>query len=191
MDSEGARGPEGATCPGCGGTATRAVPDVCADHDAVRSGLADRLAGKPETASRFDSGLHFVEGTVMAGVCAGLAYSGVQSGNPLYTIGGSLLAVLLFAGTLLVIRGEARGRRRVAQGEERADRLWTAASYCSSCAAVFFPGGDPWQGSLTPEQFRKYVWTDAGYGEQLDAELQDVDLPPGIPVRPGGAPDHV
>ncbi|GAA3786074.1 hypothetical protein ACFS5L_38115 [Streptomyces phyllanthi] len=191
MVSEGAREPARVTCPGCGDSAAaRAVPEICADPASVPDGLADRLARQPDAASRGDSWLHFAEGLLMAGVGAALAYSGIQSDEPLYTIGGSLLAVLLFAGTVLVVRGEARGRRVVEAGEERASELWRPASYCSACGTVFFPGGDPWEGPLTPEQFQKFVWTEAGYGKHLDTELKDVALPPGIPVRAGGSPDH-
>jgi hypothetical protein len=141
-------------------------------------------------ASRGDSWLHLVEGLLLSGVGAALAYSGTQSGEPLYTVGGSLLAVLLFTGTVLVIRGEARQRRVVEAGEERAEELWRPASYCSACGTVFYPRGDPWQGRLTPGQFQKLVWTEAGYGEQLDESLKRVALPPGMPVRAGGTPDH-
>lgn len=181
-------------CPGCGGAATaRTVPEACADPASVREGLADRLAGQPEAASRGDSYLHLAEGLLLTGVCAGLAYSGVQNDKPLYTIGGSLLTVLLLVGTILVIRGERRERRVVAAGKERAEELWRSASYCSACAAVFFPGGAPWQGLLTPEQFKKFVWTNAGYEKQLDDKLKEVPLPPGIPVHlvhpEGGSPD--
>ncbi|MEW2402982.1 hypothetical protein [Streptomyces sp. NPDC046862] len=144
--------------------------------------------------SRGDSALHVVEGALMTGVGAGLAYSGVQLDKPLYTIGGSLLAVLLFVGTILVVGGEARQRRVVAAGEARAEELWHSACHCSGCGAVFYPGGTPWPGPLTPEQFQKYVWTEAGYPNELEQKVKDVALPPGIPVRDpvhqAGAADH-
>ncbi|MPY61625.1 hypothetical protein [Streptomyces spongiae] len=168
----------------------RTVPETCADPESVHSGLSDRLARQPGTASRGDSVLHFVEGALMTGVCAGLAYSGTQGDKPLYTIGGSLVAVLLLVGTIVVIRGEVRVRGAVAAGETRAGELWRSASYCSGCGSVFYPDGTPWQGPLTPEQYQKYVWTEAGYDKQLEQKVKDVTLPPGIPVRQTGAPDH-
>lgn len=191
MESEGAAGPDGTICPGCAGTSARPVPDVCADAGAARDGLADRLAGTPAAATRTDMVTHLAEGLVMTGVCAGLGHSGFRDGDLPFAVGCSLLAVLLLAGTVWVVRGEVRGRRLVAAGRAEADRLWTPALYCPSCAAVFCPGGDPWQGLLTPEQFRKYVWTEAGYGPQLEDDVRDTDLPPGLPVRSGGTPDHV
>ncbi|MFJ9583637.1 hypothetical protein [Streptomyces acidicola] len=190
MESVGAEEPARANCPGCGGAEVRTVQETCADPASVHDGLSDRLASGPGVASRGDSWLHFVEGALMTGVCAGLAYSGVQDDKPLYTIGGSLLAVLLFIGTAVVIRGEARERRVVVAGRARAEELSRSASYCSGCASVFYADGTPWQGVLTPEQYQKYVWTEAGYGTRLDARAKDVALPPGIPVRQGGAPDH-
>lgn len=156
----------------------------------MRDGLSDRLARTPGVASRFDGCLHFVEGMVMAGIGVALAWSGIDKDEPLYTIGGSLLAVLLFIGTIVVVRNEGRDRALVAAGEHRADALWRSAYYCPGCASVFCPGGTPWQGLLTPEQFKKLVWTEAGYGKQLEERFDDVDLPPGILTGPGGPQDH-
>ncbi|MET7854794.1 hypothetical protein ABZV51_20120 [Streptomyces avermitilis] len=191
MPTESAHGPVGVICPSCGESAVRAVEETCADEASVRDGLSDRLAKAPGVTSGFDSGLHFVEGMLMVGVGAALAYSGVDNDKPLYTIGGALLAVLLFVGTILVVRGEARERDVVNAGEHRAGRLWRPAHYCSGCASVFCPGGSPWEGLLTPEQFQKYVWTEAGYGKQLDPAVSDLELPPGIRTGPEGAQDHV
>lgn len=190
MESVGGQGPVGATCPGCGAAEVRTVQEICADPASVHDGLSDRLASRPGVASRGDSWLHFVEGALMTGVCAGLAYSGAQDDKPLYTISGSLLAVLLLIGTIVIIRSEARERRVVAAGRTRAEELSRSASYCSGCASVFYPDGTPWQGLLTPEQYQKYVWTEAGYGKRLDAKAKDVALPDGIPVHQGGTPDH-
>jgi hypothetical protein len=156
----------------------------------MRDGLSDRLARTPGVASRFDGCLHFVEGMVMVGVGAALAYSGIDNGKPLYAVGGSLLAVLLFVGTIVVVRGESRERSLVEAGEPRADALWRSAYYCPGCASVFCAAGTPWQGLLTPEQFKKLVWTEAGYAKQLEERFEDVDLPPGILTGPGGAQDH-
>ena len=175
----------------------RTVPDACADPDSPRSGLSDRLAKSPAVESTFDSFLHFLEGMALTGVCAGLAQHGVQDDKPLFTIGGAILAVLLFVGTLWVIRGESRERATVAAGMPRADALWTPAHHCASCESVFYPTGGPWPGPLTTDQFKKYVWTEAGFGPQLDERLKAVELPPRTPTGavaptgPEGTPDHV
>lgn len=177
-------------CPGCGSAGARTVPEICADHGAMRDGLADRLARSPDAPSRFDTGLHFLEGMLMVGIGVALAYGGIDNDKPLYTIGGSLLAVLLFVGTIVVVRGEGRERAIVAAGEPGAEVLWRSAYYCPGCASVFCPGGTPWQGLLTPEQFKKFMWTEAGYGKQLEEPFKDVEVPPGILTGPGGAQDH-
>ncbi|GAA2247162.1 hypothetical protein GCM10010145_12850 [Streptomyces ruber] len=192
MQSDEAPRPVGVTCPGCGGSgpAVRAVPDVCADPEARRDGLADRLTQGPGLTSRSDTVVHTIEGLLLVFVGAALAHSGIRSGEPLYTVGGSVLAVLMLAVTAGVVRSEIR-ERRVQAGRPRADALWRAASHCSGCGAVFFPGGVPRSRPLTPEQFRKYVWTEAGYGDQLDERARDAAPPPTDPARPGGVPDHV
>ncbi|MGR6973428.1 hypothetical protein ACU639_28200 [Streptomyces cynarae] len=184
METESAPGAVEVKCPGCGSAAARAVPEVCADHASMREGLADRLARSPDAPSRFDSCVHFLEGMLMVGVGAALACSGVAHHQPLYTAGGSLLAILLLVGTVVVVRGEARERAFVTAGEARAEALWRPAYHCAGCASVFCPGGTPWHGLLTPEQFKKFVWTEAGYDKQLEERFADVDLPPGIPAGP-------
>ncbi|WP_333745508.1 hypothetical protein [Streptomyces sp. IBSBF 2950] len=178
--------PAPVTCPRCGasGPAVRTVPDACADPDSRRSGLSDRLSKAPGAHSRFDSFTHFLEGMVLAGIGAGLAHSGVQSDKPLYTVGGSILAVLLFAGTLWVIRGEARERAAVTAGGPRADALWRPAHHCASCDGVFYPTGSPWPVPLTTDQFRKYVWTEAGFERYMEGRLATVELPPRTPAGP-------
>jgi hypothetical protein len=173
----------------------RTVPDACAAPDSPRSGLSDRLAKAPGVHSAFDSFTHFLEGMVLAGIGAGLAYSGVQNDKPLYTVGGTILAALLFVGTLWVIRGEARERATVAAGKPRAEHLWQSAHYCASCESVFYPSGSPWPGPLTTDQFRKYVWTEAGFDKQIDERLRKVELPPRTPTGSGhsgpqGGPGH-
>ncbi|MGW0826043.1 hypothetical protein [Streptomyces sp. NPDC002845] len=190
MPTESAHGPVEVICPGCGASGVRTVPEACADPVSEREGLTDRLAMTPEVPDRLDSLIHFLEGMVLAGLGGALAYSGVTNGEPLHTTGGSLLAVLLFFGTLWVIRGEIRERSVVAVGEGTAEKLWRPAYYCPSCASVFCPGGTPWQGLLTPEQFKQYVWTEAGFEKRLEAKVKDVELPPGTPTRPGGSPNH-
>ncbi|MFE7839825.1 hypothetical protein ACFU53_28330 [Streptomyces sp. NPDC057474] len=182
-------------CPRCGasGSSVRTVPDACAAPDSPISGLSDRLAKAPGADSRFDSFMHFLEGMALAGVGAGLAYNGVQDDRPLFTAGGAVLAVLLCVGTLWVIRGESRERAAVAAGLPRADHLWQPAHYCAACESVFYPTGSPWPGPLTTDQFKKYVWTEAGFDEQLDEQLKKVELPPRTPsgpAAPGGTHDH-
>ncbi|WP_200308280.1 hypothetical protein [Streptomyces adelaidensis] len=184
--------PVAAVCPGCGATgpSVRTVAETCADPEARRGGLMDRLAKAPGVPSVSDSVMHLLEGLVLAGIGAGLAYSGVQDDKPLYTIGGSVLAVLLFVGTIAVIRGERRERNIVAAGRDRAERLWRPAHFCSSCQSVFYPGGSPWPGPLTPEQFKKYVWTEAGFTKLIDKQLALVELPPRPSAGPGGTAHH-
>lgn len=184
-------------CPRCGASepSVRTVPDACAAPDSPRSGLSDRLAKAPGVPTALDSFTHFLEGMVLAGIGAGLAYSGVQNDKPLYTAGGTVLAALLFVGTLWVIRGESRERATVAAGKPRAEHLWQPAHYCASCESVFYPGGSPWPGPLTTDQFRKYVWTEAGFDQQIDERLSKVELPPRTPAGSGpsgpqGAPGH-
>ncbi|WP_319244397.1 hypothetical protein [Streptomyces sp. MB09-02B] len=184
-----------AVCPRCGASepSVRTVPDACAAPDSPGSGLSDRLAKAPGVESRFDSSLHFLEGMALTVVCAGLAQHGVQDDKPLFTIGGAVLAVLLFVGTLWVVRGEARERATVAAGRPRAEELWNPAHHCASCESVFYPTGSPWAGPLTTDQFRKYVWTEAGFTKQLDEKLKQVELPPRTPTgptAPGGAHGH-
>lgn len=190
-------GPAAVMCPGCGGTgpSVRTVAETCADPESRSAGLTDRLARSPGVPSRFDTFLHFVEGMILVAMGAYLARSGVQNDKPVYTIGGSLLAVALFVGTLVVVRGELRERTTVVAGEPRAERLWQSAHYCSACGSVFYPAGTPWRGTLTPEQFQKYVWTEAGYDKELADKVREVPLPPATgPVGsagPGGTPDRV
>ncbi|MFF3511393.1 hypothetical protein [Streptomyces sp. NPDC002573] len=190
MATESAPGAVEVICPACDSAGARAVPEVCAEQTARSEGLADRLARSPEVSSRSDSRLHFAEGMLMAGVGVVLAYEGFVGHKPLYTAGGTLLAVLVFIGTVFVVRNEARERAHVAAGAPHADALWRSAYYCAGCASVFCSGGTPWQGRLTPEQFKKLVWTEAGYGQQLEERFADVELPPGVPAGPGGSPDH-
>lgn len=61
-------------------------------------------------------------------------------------------------GAIAVVRGDGQEKAAVEAGEARADWLWRSAHYCYGCEAVFCPGGSPWRGMLTPEQFKKLVW---------------------------------
>ncbi|MFD9905240.1 hypothetical protein [Streptomyces sp. NPDC059063] len=152
--------------------------------EARRGGLGTRLAKGPGKAG--DGPLHFLEGMVLVALSLAWAYMGTDQGKPLYVGGGIGLAVLLFVATLLVVRGDGREKAAEEAGRERADRLWLPAHYCPDCVSVFCPEGTPWRGLLTPEQFKKLVWTEAGYGDQLAPgdEAKDAVVPPGTVVRP-------
>jgi len=177
-------------CAGCGAP-TRRVADTVADPASLHDDLADRLAKAPAVASRGTTALHAVEGLIMAGVGIALAQGGLAGHNTVPTVGGTLLALIALSGTALVVRNETRGRAAVTAGEPRADALWRPAHHCPGCASVSCPGGEPWQGRLTPEQFRKLVWTEAGYGGELEERARTADVPPGTLPRPRGAQDHV
>ncbi|WP_030382459.1 MULTISPECIES: hypothetical protein [unclassified Streptomyces] len=177
-------------CTGCG-TPTRPVAEAVADPASLHDGLTDRLAKAPATASRGTTTLHAVEGLIMAGVGLALAHGGLTGHTTVHTVGGTLLTLLALAGTALVVRNESRGRATVTVGEPRADALWQPAYHCPGCASVSCPGGEPWQGRLTPEQFRKLVWTEAGYGGELEERARTAVVPPGTLPRPRGAQDHV
>ncbi|MEU6673859.1 hypothetical protein [Streptomyces sp. NPDC046925] len=46
---------------------------------------------------------------------------------------------------------------------------------------MFCPGGSPWQGVLTTEQFKKLVWRQGRYDRQLQPgdKAKDAEIPPG------------
>ncbi|MFI6333587.1 hypothetical protein [Streptomyces sp. NPDC050535] len=204
MANEAAQGAVGVVCPGCGGSSVRTVERTCAEERAgekddwrtggkpQRGSLSDRLAASPGATDTFDSFLHFVEGLVIAGLGLGLAYTGTQQDKPLYTVGGVLWAVLLFVATISVIRGEARERDVVNVGEPRAQRMWRAAYYCSGCESVCCPDGSEWQGVLTPEQFKKLMWTKAGYADRLlhDDKAKEATVPAEALPSHGGPHPH-
>ncbi|MGW7271849.1 hypothetical protein ACWGH5_15120 [Streptomyces sp. NPDC054864] len=68
------------------------------------------------------------------------------------------------------MRIDAREKAAEEAGAARADELWRPAHFCSGCSSVFCPDGTPWQGVLTTEQFKKFVWTQAGYADQLQSD---------------------
>ncbi|MEV7884236.1 hypothetical protein ACWD3I_37385 [Streptomyces sp. NPDC002817] len=80
------------------------------------------------------------------------------------------------------MRDDRREKAAAEAGLPRAERLWRPAHYCYGCTSVFCPGGTPWQGLLTPEQFKKLVWTEAGYGDQLVVgdKAKDAEVPSGV-----------
>ncbi|GGX18180.1 hypothetical protein [Streptomyces lomondensis] len=167
MESEAAGGPVVVTCPRCGGTDVRTVEQARGGKGAMRDDLYGRLAPGPDKTG--DGCMHFAEGMLLTGIGIALACVGVQQEKSLYTVGGAALALLCIIGTLVVVRSDGREKAAVEAGAARAERLWRPAHYCSGCASVFCPGGAPWRGALTPEQFKKFVWTEAGYADQLPA----------------------
>ncbi|MGW6318900.1 hypothetical protein [Streptomyces sp. NPDC055099] len=177
MESEMAGEPVGVVCPGCGGGEVRTVEEARGGKGSMREGLHGRLEPGPDKTG--DGCLHFVEGMLLTGLGVALAYTGVEEDKPLYTIGGVVLALVCFFGTFMVVRSDGREKSAEEAGEARAKRLWQPARYCYGCTSVFCPGGTPWQGVLTPEQFKKLVWTEAGYADQLQPgdKAKDAELP--------------
>ncbi|MFJ2771034.1 hypothetical protein [Streptomyces sp. NPDC087300] len=185
MESKGAGAPVAVVCPGCGGTEVRTVEKARTGKGAMRGDLIGRLEPGPNKTG--DGCMHFVEGVVLTGIGVGLAYMGVDQEKPLYTIGGVVFALLCFFGTFAVVRGDRRESAAAAAGSERAERLWTPAYYCYGCTSVFCPGGTPWRGVLTPEQFKKLVWTEGGFADQLEPgdKAREAEIPHGVlPDRP-------
>ncbi|WP_405870261.1 hypothetical protein [Streptomyces sp. NBC_00005] len=177
METEAAGGPTGVVCPGCGGTEVRAVEQARSGKGAMRDDLYGRLAPGPD---KFGDGwMHFGEGMVLTGLGVVLAYRGVHQDKSLYMVGGVLLALVCFVGTIAVVRSDGREKAAAEAGAPRAERLWRPAQYCYGCTLVFCPGGTPWQGVLTPEQFKKLLWTEAGYADQLVVgdKAREVEIP--------------
>ncbi|WP_327718678.1 hypothetical protein OG381_27095 [Streptomyces sp. NBC_00490] len=171
-------------CPGCGSTEVATVSQARSGKGAMRDDLFGRLAPGPDKTG--DGWVHFLEGMVLTGIGIALAYTGVQQDKPLYMGGGALLALVCFLGTFVVVRDDRREKAAAEAGIPRAERLWRPAHYCYGCTSVFCPGGTPWQGLLTPEQFKKLVWTEAGYADQLVVgdKAKDAEIPAGVlPAR--------
>ncbi|WP_329118827.1 hypothetical protein [Streptomyces sp. NBC_01465] len=166
-------------CPRCGGAEVRNVEEARTGKGATRKDLFGRLAKGPDKSG--DGFVHGLEGLVLIGLGGGLAYTGMQQEKPLWVLGGVVLAILLVIGTVVVVRGDRREKAAEEAGEPRANWLWQPAHYCYGCESVFCPGGAPWQGVLTPEQFKKLVWSEAGYGDQLTVgdKARDAQVPPG------------
>lgn len=100
-------------CPRCGTAGTVAVADATDGSGCV----------------------HFAEGTVIA-LMAGAAgkYYADDRGLPWLTAVGAAVAVLLFVGTIAVVRGESRDTRRARAAVDRALAAGTAAThYCATC----------------------------------------------------------
>lgn len=182
MSTTGARGPVAVRCPGCGGADVAAVRDAADGGGAAGKELAARLAKGPDKSG--DGLLHFAEGMVLVALSLAWAWMGTDPEKPLYVWGGIALAVLLFIGTLAVVRGDGREKAAERAGAPRAAALWAPAHYCRGCESVFCPQGEPWQGLLTPEQFKRLVWGEAGYADQLPPgdRAKEVDVPSGTLV---------
>ncbi|MGP3974935.1 hypothetical protein ACTWQF_13190 [Streptomyces sp. 8N114] len=174
MATHEAHGGPGAICPACGGANARPVSEARAGKGAMRKDLLTRLAPGPEKSG--DGWMHLLEGMVLTGIGVALAYTGKEQDKPLYLAGGIALAVLCFVGTIAVVRSDRRERTAESAGSGRAARVWDPAFYCYGCESVFCPGGVPWQGVLTPEQFKKFVWTEAGYADQLTGPAKEARL---------------
>ncbi|MGW6268902.1 hypothetical protein [Streptomyces sp. NPDC055060] len=158
----------------------RTVEQAHSGKGAISKSLGTRLARGPEKGG--DGCLHFAEGLVISLVCGGgLAYMGIEKDNPLYLAGGVVLGLLLFAATLAVVRQDGREKDAETSGETLADEFWRPAHYCYGCEGVFCPGDTPWQGVLTPEQFKKLVWCQGRYDRQLQPgdKAKDAQIPPG------------
>ncbi|MFF2778578.1 hypothetical protein ACFVU3_27115 [Streptomyces sp. NPDC058052] len=108
------------------GTANR--PEAC-----PRCGAADTVAVAEATET---SGcMHFAEGTVLA-LMAGAAgkYYADERDLPWLTAVGALVAVLLFVGTIAIVRSENRDARRARAAVDRAAAAGTVAThYCAAC----------------------------------------------------------
>ncbi|MEV0096518.1 hypothetical protein [Streptomyces sp. NPDC050738] len=186
MSTESAHSHVDVRCPRCGSSEVRTVEAARTGKGAARKNLLTRLAKGPDKSG--DGFIHGLEGLVLTGLGVGLAYTGVQQEKPLYVLGGVALAIVLAIGTVVVIRGDRREMAAEQAGQARADWLWRPAHYCYGCESVFCPAAAPWWGVLTPEQFKKFIWTEAGYGDQLTVgdKARDAEVPVGtLPGQPG------
>ncbi|MFE5793388.1 hypothetical protein ACFQ8C_12565 [Streptomyces sp. NPDC056503] len=84
---------------------------------------------------------HFAEGTVIA-LMAGAAgkYYADERNWPWLTAVGAVVAVLLFLGTIAVVRSENRDARRARSAVDRAAAAGTDAThYCAACGEASSP----------------------------------------------------
>ena len=110
-------------------------PVVC-----PRCGAADTVA--VANATEGSGCMHFAEGTVIA-LMAGAAgkYYADDRGWPWLAAVGAVAAVLLFVGTIAVIRSENRDARRARAAVDRAAAAGTVAThYCATCGEASSPG---------------------------------------------------
>ncbi|MER7955803.1 hypothetical protein [Streptomyces sp. NPDC096030] len=118
VDGGTANGP--VVCPRCGAAGTVAVTD----------------------ATESSGCMHFAEGTVIA-LMAGAAgkYYADDRGWPWLAAVGAVIAVLIFVGTIAIVRSENRDARRARAAVDRAAAAGTAAShYCATCGEASSPG---------------------------------------------------
>ncbi|MGW6535515.1 hypothetical protein ACWGBV_07160 [Streptomyces sp. NPDC055051] len=105
-----------------------------------RCGAADTV---PVADATETSGcVHVAEGTVLA-LMAGAAgtYYADDRDLPWLTAVGAVVAVLLLAGTIAVVRGENRDARRARSAVDRAAAAGTVAThYCAACGEAPSPG---------------------------------------------------
>jgi hypothetical protein len=177
MVSEGAGRPVDVVCPKCGGGSARTVEKARGGKGAMRDDLYGRLAPGPDKTG--DGCMHLAQGMALTGMSIVLADVGVQQDKPLYLLGGAALALLCLVGTFVVVRGDGREKAAAEAGSERAERLGRPAYHCPGCSSVFCPGDAPWRGTRTPEQFKQFVWAEAGYADQLLAgdRAKDAKIP--------------
>lgn len=172
------------TCPRCGSAEVRTVEQARSGKGALNKNLGTRLAKGPEKSG--DGCIHFLEGLLLGlTLGGGLTYKGVVEHNPLYTVGGVVLGLLIFAVTLAVVRTDGRDKDAETSGETLANEYWLPAHYCYNCEGVFCPGDTPWQGVLTTEQFKKLVWLQGRYDRQLPPgdKAKDAQIPPGTLIE--------
>ncbi|MFD4482775.1 hypothetical protein ACFWPU_42640 [Streptomyces sp. NPDC058471] len=164
----------------------RTVEQAQSGKGALTKGLGSRLAKGPEKSGDGNGCIHFLEGLVLSLMFGGgLTYQGVVEDNQLYTVGGVVLGLLIFAATLAVVRDDGQKKDAETSGETLANEFWLPAHYCYSCEGVFCPGGTPWQGILTTEQFKKLVWRQGCYDRQLQPgdKAKDAEIPPGTLIE--------
>ncbi|MEV0530147.1 hypothetical protein AB0I66_42765 [Streptomyces sp. NPDC050439] len=188
MTTDARPGPPTPTCPRCGSAEVHTVEQARSNKGARANNLGSRLAKGPEKSGDGSDGcLHFAEGLVLSLMLGGgLAYTGVEQDNPLYTVGGVALGLLIFAVTIAVVRSDGRDKAAAeTSGETLANEYWLPAHYCYTCEGVFCPDGTPWQGVLTPEQFKKLVWRQGCYDRQLPPgdKAKDAEIPPGTLIK--------
>ncbi|MFF7727162.1 hypothetical protein [Streptomyces sp. NPDC008001] len=115
------------------------------------------------------SWMHVAEGVLLAVTAASAGkYFADDRGLPWLTPVGAVAAVLILVATIAIVRGEAREARRMRSRAAEVAALTAEARYCQTCRGVFHPSGIAWSGLATPEQFRRHIWTAAGYGDLLD-----------------------
>jgi hypothetical protein len=181
MASEGIAQQVVPPCPRCGGNEVRTVGEAWSGQGSTKKNLADRLARGPKVSHEGCS--HFIEGVILsllagAGLAFLLAWLGIENQSVVFTI-AAIVAVLGIVLTIKVIRKGNREMKDLEAGHALADLLWSPAHYCYTCEGVFCPGGAPWRGVLTPEQFKLLVWRQGGYEEQLGGKERNTEIPPG------------